>query len=313
MPPAELPPVLVLVGPTAVGKSDVAMRLAERSGAEIVSGDALQAYRGFDIGTAKPSPEERRRVRHHLVDILDPEETWSAGEFATAARAAVAEIQGRGAPVIVCGGSGFYLRALLDGLAAIPTISGAVREGLLRRLRADGLEVLRRDLDERDPVSAARIADGDSQRTLRALEVLEATGRPISEWQAESELDPADFHWIRVGLTLPRPLLYDRIERRAGRMIEKGWVDEVASLLRRGVDREAPAFQAIGYRALAAHARGERSLEDALSETIRETRRYAKRQETWFRRDEMKWFSAEDPVGAEADLMGHWLSAGSTK
>lgn len=273
---------VVILGPTAAGKSDVGLALAERWGGEIVSADALQAYRGLDIGTAKPSVEERRRVPHHLVDFLEPEEPYSAGRFAALAREAVEEIEGRGAVPIVVGGSGLYLRALLEGLAPIPPIPDEVRLRVAERLAVGGLPALRRELERVDPVAAERIADGDPQRTQRALEVAEATGRPLSSWWREGA-EPLGAA-ASFGLTLPRALLYDRIAGRVRRMLEMGWVEEVERLLRSGISPTCPAFQAIGYREVARHLDGEWPLEEAVEIIVRRTRQYAKRQMTWFRR-----------------------------
>lgn len=273
---------VVILGPTAVGKSELGLALAERWDGEIVSADALQAYRGLDIGTAKPTAEERRRVPHHLLDFLDPAERYSAGQFAALARQAIGEIEARGAVPLVVGGSGLYLRALLEGLAPIPPIPAAVRRRVEARLADEGLEPLRRELERVDPTAAAQIPAGDSQRTMRALEVAESTGRPLSSWWREAGEPPvaADV----VGLTLPRALLYDRVAGRVRRMLEQGWDVEVERLLQCGVSPSCPAFQAIGYRELARHVCGEQTLEEAVEATIRRTRHYAKRQMTWFRR-----------------------------
>ena len=285
--------VLAIVGATATGKSALAMELAERLDGEIINADALQVYRGFDIGTAKPSLEERRRVPHHLIDVLDPDEPYSAGEFARRARSAIAEIQARGRRALVVGGSGFYQRALFRGLPAVPDVDPELRRRLQERCESEGLESLRRELEKRDPETAARLAAGDTQRILRALEVLEETGRPLSWWQSQpAEAPPLSA--LRVGLTLPRAILYDRILSRIRRMITEGWVEEVVSLLERWPDPDLPAFQAIGYRQLARFVGGESSLETAIEEIDKETRRYAKRQTTWFRRElDIRWFSAE--------------------
>ncbi|MGH9379654.1 MAG: tRNA (adenosine(37)-N6)-dimethylallyltransferase MiaA [Thermoanaerobaculia bacterium] len=273
---------VVILGPTAVGKSEVGLVLAELWGGEIVSADALQAYRGLDVGTAKPTVEERRRVRHHLLDFLEPEEPYSAGRFAELARRAIGEIAAQGVVPLVVGGSGLYLRALLGGLAAIPEVPAEVRRRLEGRLAGEGLAALRAELERVDPVAAARFSDGDPQRTLRALEVFEATGRPLSRWWEETGEPPlaADV----IGLTLPRALLYDRIAGRVRRMLEGGWTEEVERLLRSGLSADCPAFQAIGYRELVRHARGEWSLEETVEVIVRRTRQYAKRQMTWFRR-----------------------------
>jgi len=287
--------VAILVGPTAVGKSGVALAAARRTGAEIVNADALQVYRGFDVGTAKPSPAERREVPHHLVDVLEPSERFSAGEFARRARAELDRIAGRGRPAIVVGGSGFYVHALASGLAQIPASDPEVRRELRQRLEEEGLRALRGELERLDPVTARRLGEGDTQRILRALEVAIGTGRPLSAWigdpAAVPELDAA---WI--GLTLSRADLYDRIEARIHDMLERGWLAEVGRLVAGGLPREAPAMQAIGYADWALHLDGALEFEEALTRVIRATRRYAKRQETWFRREaRVEWVPA-DPV-----------------
>ena len=274
------PPVLVLAGPPATGKSALGPALAEARDGEIVNADALQVYRGFDIGTAKPTPEERARVPHHLIDVLEPAERYSAGEFARRARAAIEDVHGRGRRALVVGGSGLYLRALLDGISPIPPGDRAVRRRLRERAETEGLPALYEELRRRDPATADRLPPGDTQRILRALEVVEATGTPLSEWIARRPYGEERLPAVRLGLTLPRALLYDAIERRVARMIELGWVEEVSHLLAGGLSPAAPAFQAIGYREIARHVAGEWSLERALDETLRATRRYAKPSQT---------------------------------
>ncbi len=304
-PPAPAPPptpatpatprVIAIVGATATGKSALAMALASELPGEIVNADALQVYRGFDIGTAKPGPAERARVPHHLIDVLDPSERWSAGEFARRARQAIAEIQERGRTPIVAGGSGLYLRALFDGISPVPPGDPEIRSELRERLAREGLEPLAAELARVDPATAERLAAGDTQRVLRALEVIRASGRPLSSWIAEQPFGTQRIAALRVGLTLPRVLLYDRIAGRVARMVEQGWVAEVAHLLARGLGPGLPAFQAIGYRQIVRHLEGEWCLDDAIADTVKATRRFAKRQETWFRKEpEVVWFSAQD-------------------
>lgn len=290
-------PTVVVIGATATGKSALGLALAERlpGGGEIVNADALQVYRGFDVGTAKPEAAERHRVPHHLIDVLGPHERWSAGEFARRARAAIDAIHQRGRRPIVVGGSGLYLRALLAGISLIPAADPRMREDLRRRAAEEGLAPLAAELARLDPETAARLAPGDRQRVLRALEVALVSGRPLSAWIAKQPFGTQSIAAIRVGLTLPRSILYDRIASRVARMVESGWMDEVRGLLERGLDPGLPAFQAIGYRQLVHHARGEWPLARAIEETVRETRRFAKRQETWFRKEpDVTWFSAED-------------------
>lgn len=286
--------VLALVGATATGKSALALAVAEELGGEVVNADALQVYRGLDVGTAKPSVEERRRVPHHLIDVLEPTERFSAGEFSRRARATIAGIRARGRLPIVVGGSGLYLRALFAGLTELPPPDPRLRQELRTRLEREGLAALGRELEDVDPASRRRIAAGDPQRTLRALEVWHQTGRPLSWWQREARAEPPGWSVVRLGLTMERTLLYDRIGLRVRAMIERGWVDEVRNLLFSGVPSSAPAFQAIGYRQLVAHVVGGYPLSDAVSEIAAATRRYAKRQETWFRKEpDVQWVRAE--------------------
>ncbi len=288
-------PILAIVGATATGKSELAMELAAELGGEIVSADSLQVYRGLDLGTAKPSAADRARVPHHLVDILEPDELYSAGEFARRARAAIEEIAGRGRIPIVVGGSGLYLRALLRGLSPLPPGDPEVRAALRSRLETEGLPALREELVRIDPKTAARLTAGDTQRVLRALEVECVTGRPLSAWLDEQPFGIQAIAAVQIGLTLPRSILYDRIAGRVVWMMEAGWLGEVAGLLQRGLSPRLPAFQAIGYRQLVRHLEGDGSLEQAIAEIVRETRRFAKRQETWFRKEpDVTWFSAQE-------------------
>src|SRR5947199_1199054 len=225
---SAMQPVLAIVGATATGKSALGMALAEELGGEIVSADALQVYRGLDIGTAKPGPADRARVPHHLIDVLEPHEVYSAGEFARRAREAIAEIEGRGRLPIVVGGSGLYLRALLSGISPVPPGDPEVRRELRDRLAAEGLPALYAELVRRDPETAARLAPGDTQRVLRALEVAQVSGRPLSAWIASQPFGKKGITATTVGLTVPRSILYDEIAGRVARMLEQGWVREVA-------------------------------------------------------------------------------------
>jgi tRNA dimethylallyltransferase len=272
------------------------MELATRFGGEIVNADALQVYRGLDIGTAKPSREERERIPHHLIDILEPEERYSAGAFARQARDVLAKVAGRGERAWLVGGSGFYLQALLEGLHDLPRVPEAVRAELRRTLETEGLSALRRELEAVDPASATRIDAGDTQRTLRALEVARWTGKPLSQWLRRPAPESKQVRALKIGLTLPRGILYDEIVARIRRMIEAGWLAEVEGLLARGVSTSCPAFQAIGYRQLVGHLEGTSTLDGAIEEIERETRRYAKRQMTWFRRmADVHWIRDLDP------------------
>ncbi|MFQ5527207.1 MAG: tRNA (adenosine(37)-N6)-dimethylallyltransferase MiaA [Thermoanaerobaculia bacterium] len=298
---------LTIVGPTAAGKSGLAMRIAPDLGGEIINADALQVYRGLDIGTAKASVADRERIGHHMLDVADPEERFSAGAFARMARAVIEALTSAGKLPILVGGSGLYLKALLEGITEIPEVPDRVRRRLLGRLETEGLRALRTDLQRLDTATAARLAPGDTQRVLRALEVVIGTGRPLSEWIAEKPPRKQEIQARKIGLTLSRGLLYDRIRARVESMLEGGWLHEVESLLNRGYSGEEPAFQAIGYRQLVRHLRGESSLEEAVDETVRSTRRYAKRQLTWFRADAgIAWFDASDADALESEVRS-WL------
>ncbi len=291
----EPKPLIAILGPTASGKTAFGLRLGQQLGGEIINADALQVYRGLDIGTAKPTAEEQAALPHHLIDILDPDEAYSAGEFVRRARPLVNEIQGRGFVPILVGGSGLYLRALLEGLSPIPPTDPQTRKKLEERCRTEGLETLYRELCEVDSQTAKRLAPRDRQRILRALEVAAASGRPLSSWIRQKPLGTKPLKAVKLGLTLPRSILYDRVSRRVAEMVRQGWVEEVATLLDHGLDPNVPAFQAIGYRQIVRHIQESWSLQAAVEDTIQATRRYAKRQMTWFRKEtEVRWISASD-------------------
>lgn len=295
---------IAILGPTASGKSQLALALAERIGGEIVNADALQVYRGFDIGTAKPSVPERQRVPHHLIDILEPSQRFSAGDFSRLARAAIEDIQGRERAAIVVGGSGLYLRALFEGLAEVPPGHPEIRAELCERLEREGLAALYRELGEVDPRTATRVMPGDTQRILRALEVKRVSGVSLSDWIAQQPFGDQRLEVLRIGLTLDRAILYHRIEVRIAQMVEDGWVTEVEMLLSRGLSPALPAFQAIGYRQIVGHLLGRLTLQGAIEETIRATRRYAKRQITWFHREpNVEWIPSPEGDQRTVDIL----------
>jgi len=304
-------PVVVIVGPTATGKTHVALEIAGACRGEIINSDALQVYRGFDIGTAKPSSLERAGIRHHLVDILDPQEPYSAGQFARLARQAIEDIRSRDHLPIIVGGSGLYLRALLQGISPLPEIDPAVRRQLREDLERQGLERLYKELQKVDHLTAINLHSTDSQRVLRALEVLRSTGKPLSSWIREKPFGAHEMVSCQIGLTLPRSILYDRIAARVGAMKEQGWLTEVEQILASGVRLSDPAFQALGYRQLGSHLRGEISLDEALRETIQATRRFAKRQMTWFRKEQdITWFDALELRSSVDEIMAFLLRQG---
>lgn len=302
----------IVTGPTASGKSALAVRIALEFGGEVVGCDAMQVYRGFDIGTAKLSLAERHGVPHHLIDVRAPAETFSAGDFSRIAREAIREIGARGRLPIVAGGTGFYLRALLDGLFEGP----ARRPELRRRLRAMEARSagrVHRLLARVDPKAASRIHPNDVHKSIRAAEVSLAAGAPMTALQQSGSEPLRGFRAIHFFLDPDRREVYRRIDQRCEEMFRSGLIEEVQSLLARGVPRSAQPFLAVGYREALGVIDGEISLEDAILLTQRATRRYAKRQWTWFRRDtnaiRMPGFGFETAVVAAAKtLVGEALN-----
>jgi len=274
--------LVVLVGPTAAGKSALAVALAERLGGEIVSADAFAVYRGLDIGTAKPGPAERRRVPHHLIDVADPRERYSAGMFVRDADAAIAGIRGRGRLPVVVGGTMFYVRALLRGLFPEPPRDDALRRQLEAEWRSDP-GMVRARLAALDPEAAARLAPTDRQRILRAVEVTTAAGRPMTALWREHPLPETRYPARLLGIAPRRPDLHATIAARVGSMFARGLPDEVRGLLAAGVPRQAHALKAIGYRQCVRVLDGEWTVEQAREQTAAATRQLAKRQLTWLR------------------------------
>jgi tRNA dimethylallyltransferase len=272
----------VLVGPTAAGKSTLAVALAERLDGEVVSADAFAVYRGLDIGTAKPAPVERQRVPHHLIDVADPRERYSAGMFARDADAAIADIRARGRTPVVVGGTMFYVRTLLRGLFPEPPRDEALRRALEEEWRRDPA-ALRTRLAALDPEAAARLAPTDRQRVLRAIEVATVAGRPMTALWREHPLADSRYRARILGCAPPRADLHATIAARVGSMFARGLLDEVRGLLAAGVPREAHALKAIGYRECVRVLDGEWTVEQARERTAAATRQLAKRQLTWLR------------------------------
>ena len=287
-------PVVVLAGPTASGKSRLALRLAQEFSGEILCCDALQIYRGMEIGTAKPTVAERALVPHHLVDLRDPTAEFSAGEYERAGREALESVRRRGRLPLVVGGTGLYLRALERGLFEGPGRSEELRARMRRIAARGGAARLHRALARVDPASGARIAPADLPRIIRAYEVYCQSGTPISRWHARATRPAEGFRWCKLALSIPRPELYARINARVDEMFERGFVDEVRDLLRR-FPRDAPAFKAIGYRQVARFLEGALTLPEAMEEVRRQSRRYAKRQLTWFRAEaDFIWLAGDE-------------------
>jgi tRNA dimethylallyltransferase len=297
---------LVLVGTTASGKSAVALALAERLDGEIVGADSRQIYRGLTVGTAAPSEADRARIPHHFVGFLDPAEVYSAGRFGREARATVAAIEARGRAAVIVGGSGLYLRALLTGLFEGPARDPAIRARLAARLEREGLAALRTELGRVDPEALGSILPGDSVRVIRALEVWELTGRPVTALRRERA--PVPFEAPVFGIRWPREVIAARIEARVRAQLEAGFLDEAQRLLRRRLPPEAPGPRTLGHAQLLRHLRGEVGLTEAVREIVRKTRQLAKRQATWFRRmPEIEWFDVASP--AELDRLPERIAA----
>ena len=303
---------ILIAGPTAVGKSAVALALAERIGGEIISVDSMQVYRGLDIGTAKPSPQERERVRHHLIDVVELNEPFDAARFSRLARAAFADIQQRGAVPILCGGTGLYFKAFLEGLGEAPPANATLRS----ELEAVPLADLLRELEMSDPVTFAKIDRRNPRRIVRALEVIRLTGRPFSaqrsRWHSER---PALNSEPFFGLTRSSDDLRARIDARVDAMFARGLAQETEQLLKRGLAENKTAMQAIGYRQVVEHLRQARSLEETIALVKQRTRQFAKRQMTWFRRQfRLEWLNCTPEASPEsvADELLELLASGQS-
>jgi tRNA dimethylallyltransferase len=293
--PRAAPRRIVLLGPTAGGKSEIALHLAERIGGEIVGADSRQIYRGLEIGTAAPSDADRRRAPHHLASFLPPSETYSAGRYARDARAVVEEIESRGAAPLIVGGSGLYLRALLEGLFAGPERDEGVRAELAGRLAGEGLEALRAELGRVDPEALAAILPGDSVRVIRALEVHRLTGVPISALRRSRRHEGVAAR--RYGIRWSRAALAARIAERIEQQLRDGFLEQARALLEAGLPERSPGLHTLGYRELLLHLGGRIGKDEAVATIALRTRQLAKRQETWFRRvPDVRWFDLDAPA-----------------
>ena len=295
---------MAVVGATASGKTELSLDLAERLAADVVNTDAMAVYRGMDIGTAKLPPEQRRGIRHHLLDVLDVREEASVAEFQRLARGVIADLRDQGRAAVLVGGSALYTRAVLDRFD-FPGTDPAVRRRLEAELAELGAASLHRRLRQRDPEAAAGILPANGRRIVRALEVVELTGRPFRASLPRLEYAVPDAH--QVGVRIDRVTLDARIEQRVRAMFDGGLVAEVEGLLARGLAEGRTASRAIGYREVIAHLRGELGLDEAVERTAAATRRFARRQESWFRRDpRIHWVDFDDPDRASkaAALVG---------
>ena len=278
-------PLICIVGPTAVGKTEIAIQLAQHLDAEIVSLDSRQIYRGMDIGTAKPTPDQRQAVSHHLIDCADVGQTFSVAEYQRLADTAIKEIRGRGKRTMAVGGAGLYFRGIIDGLFDGPGADVEIRAKLQREADEHGNVALHERLRRCDPETADRVHPNNLVRVIRALEVYELTGKPISSLQRQWKMNEPRYSFRAFGLNMPREVLYQRIEKRVDRMVEAGLIEEVKGLLDQGCSRNCVAMQSFGYKELIDYLDGKRTLDEAIALLKQNTRRFAKRQLTWFRND----------------------------
>jgi tRNA dimethylallyltransferase len=292
-------PLVAIVGPTASGKSALAVALARKLKGEVLACDSTQVYCGFDIGTSKPTVEERGGVPHHLLDLVEPNFPFTAGEYRARAVGVLEDLRQRVQLPILTVGTGLYLRALLEGLADAPARSEELRARLEAGANAHSLQYLHRVLRRLDPEAALRIGSRDRPKMIRAIEVCLLTGRPVTEIHRSGRTPLEGYHPIKIGLQPPRAALYDRIERRTRTMLDRGWLNEVAGLVRNGVPQDSKPFDFIGYSELHAHLEGTVTLTAATKAIAQSTRRYAKRQMTWFRKEPLvNWFPGfgDDPA-----------------
>ncbi len=286
--------VLAIVGPTASGKTKLSIIVAEKIGGEIISADSRQVYRYMDIGTAKPSKEERERVKHYFIDELNPDEEFNAGVFGERGREIIEDIFSRGKVPIIVGGSGLYVKSLIDGFFEGPAGDWELRETLYRKAKQLGKEAVYEELKRVDPASAEKIHPNNLKRVIRALEVYYLTGKPISQLQVEMKPE-INFETVQVGLNWDRKKLYRRIEKRVDEMIERGLIDEVRKLRELGYDKNLNSLQTVGYKEVFDYLDGLISYDEMVYLIKRNSRRYAKRQLTWFRQDRrIIWVDVDD-------------------
>ncbi|WP_319407998.1 tRNA (adenosine(37)-N6)-dimethylallyltransferase MiaA [uncultured Desulfosarcina sp.] len=291
--------IIVICGPTGAGKTGLAINLARQFNGEIVGADSMQIYRGMDIGTAKPTPAEQAAAPHHMIDIVDPDQNFDAAAYAKLAADIICRIIGRGRTVFVVGGTGFYLKALIHGLFEKGPSDPVIRRRLNKEAESEGTAVLARRLQMIDSNAAARIHPNDTYRIIRALEVYEVTGEPLTVFHQRHGFREEHFHSLEFGLSWPRPVLYERINRRVDAMMAQGFLDEVKQLMDRGYGAGLKSMQSLGYRHLAAVLSGDTRLTEAVAILKRDHRRYAKRQLTWFgARRSVHWLTPDQTESA---------------
>jgi len=300
LPKGEIFLLLCILGPTAVGKTEIAISVAQKLDAEIVSADSRQIYKYMDIGTAKPTPEEQTQAQHHLIDCVIPDERFSVADYQRLADAAIENIQQGGKRAMLVGGAGLYFRAVVDGMFKGPSADMELRAELRQKAEEFGPDVLHRRLAEIDPESANSIHKNDLIRLIRALEVYQKTGKPISELQQQWGRTEPRYPFIAIGINRPRGELYQRIEARVDKMLGMGLLEEVKSLLERGYDKNAPAMRGFGYKEFIDYLDGQHDFQTAVELLKRNTRRYAKRQLTWFRNEpRIQWINLSRDISID--------------
>lgn len=276
-------PVITIEGATASGKSALAIVLAEALNTEIISADSRQVYRYLDIGTAKVTKEEQKRVKHHLIDIINPDETYNAGAFVKDASLIIEKLLSEGKIPVICGGTGLYIKALLKGLFSLPPLPQEIRQNLKQRLKEEGLAALYAELKSLDPLFAEKISENDTQRILRGLEVAIGTGIPLSEhWQKQKS--SCKYNAFRILIDIPRPELYQRINQRIEKMLAQGLLAEIENLFALGYDENSPGLNCLGYKEFLPYFKKEAGLEECILLAAQHQRNYAKRQVTWYRK-----------------------------
>lgn len=301
------PDIVVICGPTGIGKTDTAISLAEEFNGEIVGADSMQIYQFMEIGTAKPTPEEKARIPHHLVDIIPPDEPFDAARYEKMARKVISDLHERGKLPIVAGGTGFYIKALTQGLFDTIPHDPDIRRRLQEEAEALGGETLHQRLIACDPKTAERLHPNDTYRIVRALEVFEVTGKSLSTHHQDHQFGDRPFRQLNIGLTIPRETLYKRIDTRVDMMLQAGLLDEVRELLEKGYAPELKSMQSIGYRHMADFLHGRLNWEEAVRTMKRDTRRYAKRQMVWFKSvPEIHWL-VPDRLEEMRRLVGEFL------
>jgi tRNA dimethylallyltransferase len=310
----DQPRLITIVGPTASGKSQVAMEIASKINGEIVSADSMQIYKYMDIGTGKPSPEDRNRTPHHLLDIIFPDETFSVANYKDRTRGIIEVLQKGGKNILVAGGTGLYIKALLRGLFPSPEADQSLRQELWEKADRLGRAFLWRELEEVDPESASRLHPNDTLRIIRALEIYRQTGIPLSHWQKNHAFEDCPYEVLKIGLMREREDTYRKIENRVDHMVRRGFGEEVRSLLNMGYGRHLKSMQGLGYKRMVEYLCGERDFQGTVHLIKEETKAYAKRQLTWFRGDrEVQWVRYPEERRRIMEMAERFLDRGSPK